>query len=328
MGRFNQLLQTLKEEPEESESAVVSQPKRPAKSSKGLGIDETPEPIVGPAESTLAIAQIVRDPEQVRKYFDPEKLESLAKTIAEAGVIEPLIVYALEDQPGLYQLIAGERRYRAAQRVGLAQVPVRIINQPSRAQILKIALIENLHHEDLNPIEQVEGILTLLAEDLQLSVSDLVLLLKQMDNDVRRQSHNVMGQSSSDRVLEVFESLGIKWRSFVVNQLPLLSLPMPILQSIREGNLAYTKALAIARLKQPAQQQNLLQEAITEDLSVQDIRDRIRQLTPPAQKKDDFPQRFTDLGKRLRQSRVWEDPSKKKQIEALMQKLETLLQDA
>jgi ParB family transcriptional regulator, chromosome partitioning protein len=308
MGRFNQLLQTLKEE-DEPEVVVVSKPSR----------DKT--------ASTLAIASIIRDPEQVRKYFDAEKLESLAKTIAEAGVIEPLIVYALEEQPGLYQLIAGERRYRASQIVGLTEVPVRIIEQPTRAQILRIALIENLHHEDLNPVEQVEGILNLLAEDLESSVSDVILLLKQMDNDIRRQSHNVMGQSSSDRVLDLFDSLGLKWRSFVVNQLPILSLPQAILQPIREGTLAYTKAMAIARLKQPTQQKKLLKEALSDDLSVQDIRDRIRQLTLPSSKTDDFSQRFSALGKRLRQSRAWEDPSKKSQIEMLMEKLEGLLQD-
>lgn len=308
MGRFNQLLQTLKEE-DEPHAVVVSKPSR----------DKT--------ASTLAIANIIRDPEQVRKYFDVEKLESLAKTIAEAGVIEPLIVHALDEQPGFYQLIAGERRYRASQIVGLTEVPVRIIDQPSRAQILRIALIENLHHEDLNPVEQVEGILNLLAEDLESSVSDVILLLKQMDNDARRQSHNVMGQPASDRVLDLFESLGLKWRSFVVNQLPILSLPQLILQPIREGTLAYTKAMAIARLKQPTQQKKLLKDALSDDLSVQDIRERIRQLTPPSSKTDDFPQRFSALGKRLRQSRAWEDPSKKSQIETLMKKLEGLLQD-
>jgi ParB family transcriptional regulator, chromosome partitioning protein len=307
VGRFNQLLQTLKEEDEPQ--IVVSKPPR----------DKT--------ASTLAIANIIRDAEQVRKYFDAEKLSSLAKTIAEAGVIEPLIVYALNDQPGFYQLIAGERRYRASQIAGLTEVPVRIIDQPTRAQILRIALIENLHHEDLNPVEQVEGILNLLAEDLGSTVSDVILLLKQMDNDARRQSHNVMGQPSSDRVLALFESLGLKWRSFVVNQLPILSLPQLILQPIREGTLAYTKAMAIARLKQPSQQKKLLKDALTEELSVQDIRERIRQLTPPSPRTNDFSQRFSALGKRLHQSRAWEDPDKKSQIEALMKKLEGLLQD-
>jgi ParB family chromosome partitioning protein len=308
MGRFNQLLQTLKTEEPEPPSPTIAKPARDK------------------AASTLAIAQIVRDPDQVRKYFDPEKLDSLAKTIAEAGVIEPLIVYALDDQPGFYQLIAGERRYRASQLAGLTEVPVRIIDRPSRAQILRIALIENLHHEDLNPVEQVEGILNLLGEDLDLSTSEVVVLLKQMDNDFRRQSHNVMGQAQTERVLSLFESLGLKWRSFVVNQLPILSLPQAILQPIREGDLAYTKAMAIARLKQPTQQQQLLAETLDSDLSIQEIRDRIRQLSSTPEKTEDFPHRFTELGKRLRQSRAWEDPGKKKQIEALMKKLEDLLQ--
>jgi ParB family transcriptional regulator, chromosome partitioning protein len=214
MGRFNHLLETLKTEEPEPQPSPVAKPSRDK------------------AASTLAIAQIIRDPDQVRKYFDPEKLDSLAKTIVEAGVIEPLIVYALDEQPGFYQLIAGERRYRASQLAGLTEVPVRIIDRPSRAQILRIALIENLHHEDLNPVEQVEGILNLLCEDLDLSISDVVVLLKQMDNDFRRQSHNVMGQAQTERVLNLFESLGMKWRSFVVNQLPILSLPQAILQAI------------------------------------------------------------------------------------------------
>jgi ParB family transcriptional regulator, chromosome partitioning protein len=84
--------------------------------------------------------------------------------------------------------------------------------------------------------------------------------------------------------------------------------------------------MAIARLKQPAQQQQLLAETLDSDLSIQEIRDRIRQMSSKPEKTEDVPQRFTELGKRLRQSRAWEDPGKKKQIEALMKKLEDLLQ--
>jgi ParB family transcriptional regulator, chromosome partitioning protein len=102
----------------------------------------------------------IKTREQPRHYFDPEKLEQLVQSIAQHGILEPLLVRPLETNQ--YELVAGERRYRAALKLGLSEVPV-VIRQLNDEEATQLALIENLQREDLNPIEETEGILQLLA---------------------------------------------------------------------------------------------------------------------------------------------------------------------
>ena len=109
--------------------------------------------------SSLPISQIESCSTQPRKYFDPEKLEELADSIREHGVIQPLAVRKLAS--GYYQIIAGERRWRAARMAGLTEVPVVIIEANDR-KAMELAMIENLQREDLNPIEEAEGFRSLI----------------------------------------------------------------------------------------------------------------------------------------------------------------------
>lgn len=130
-----------------------------AKAALGKGLDAlintrialpTPDEQVGEKIQYLALSQIVPTPMQPRASFREEKLEELVESIREQGIIQPLIVRKVGTQ---YELIAGERRWRAAQRVGLQEAPV-IVRQASDVEVLELALIENLQREDLNPIEE------------------------------------------------------------------------------------------------------------------------------------------------------------------------------
>ncbi|NJL39769.1 MAG: ParB/RepB/Spo0J family partition protein, partial [Leptolyngbyaceae cyanobacterium SM1_4_3] len=248
MGKFNKLLTSLQDE------ELEPQPQNGAK----------PQEVSTQVRQFIPRDRIVRDENQVRKYFDVEKLNGLAQTIAEEGILEDLAVYEISERPGYYQLVFGERRYRASGIAGLDKVPVRVIEKPDEKKLLKLQLIENKHHEDLNPVEEVEGALALLAAELEKPVETVIALLKQMDNDVRRASYNVIGQPESDVIIKLLEGLNIKWRSFVLNQLPLLGLSPDVLEPIRQGKIEYTKALAISRLKDEEQRQEVLQEAITQ----------------------------------------------------------------
>jgi ParB family transcriptional regulator, chromosome partitioning protein len=313
MGKFNKLLTSLQdEEPELQPQNVV----------------KTKESDSG-AHQLIHRDQIVRDENQVRKYFDAEKLNGLAQTIAEEGILEDLAVYKIPDRPGYYQLVFGERRYRASGIAGLDKVPVKVIDKPDEKKLLKLQLIENKHHEDLNPVEEVEGALALLAAELEKPVEAMITLLKQMDNDVRRASYNVIGQPEGDAIIKLLESLNIKWRSFVLNQLPLLGLSADILEPIRQGKIEYTKALAISRLKDEEQRQKLLQEAIAQNLSVRDIRDRIKQLSQPqnpAPQPGDFVKRFSAVNRQLKRTKIWEDQRKRDRLEKLLKEIEDLVQ--
>src|SRR3990167_9053892 len=172
----------------------------------------------GRSVQQLDIAAISPHPGQPRKQFDETALQELAESIAERGVIQPIIVR--EVSPGRYQLVAGERRWRAAQRAHLHQIPA-IVRQFSDAETLEIALIENIQRQDLNPVEEAEAYSRLIAQ---------------------------FGHSQ-----EVLGRLVGKSRSHVANLIRLLDLPSSVLDSVRGGTLSMGHARALIGIDGAAQ---------------------------------------------------------------------------
>ena len=106
--------------------------------------------------STISISSIVRNKYQPRKYFEKESLEELTSSIKERGIIQPIIVRKSDDQDGKFEIIAGERRWLAAQNAGLHEIPTVII-KADNLKSLEFAIVENVQRKDLNPIEEAEG---------------------------------------------------------------------------------------------------------------------------------------------------------------------------
>lgn len=281
------------------------------------------------AKTVLPIEQIHRKPEQVRRYFDPEKMEHLIHSIQEHGILENLVVRPLAGQPDQYELVAGERRYRAAQAAALTEVPVMILDLTDQ-EALHITLVENLQREDLNPVEETEGILQLLAIQLNMAVSDVVSTLYRMQNEVTRNlTHNIVVQEQKDIIEKTFYVLGrMSWQSFVKHRLPLRNLPDEILTALQQGQIAYTKAQAIAKIKDPSQRQALLQTAISEQLSLAQIKSEIGKLPATKKNKNTKPSlrdRMDAAYKLAKKSKIWDDPKQQGRLEKLLSELETLL---
>jgi ParB family transcriptional regulator, chromosome partitioning protein len=279
------------------------------------------------SEQTIAITKIDLPDQQPRRYFDPQAMQALRDSIQRDGILEPLLLR--EKDGDRYELVAGERRYRAAKEAGLESVPA-IIRQLTTEQALHITLIENLLREDLNPLEETEGILQLLALRLNLSPEEITTLLYRMQNDVQRLTHNVMGQPEADLIQTVFAEVGVAWESFINNRLPLLKLPNDILTALREGQLAYTKAQAIAKVKDTPQRKKLLKQALSKDLSLSEIREQVIQLQATTQPEgDDLPSfriRMDDVCRRVKKAQVWDDPKKRRKLEKAIADLEALLE--
>jgi ParB family chromosome partitioning protein len=269
---------------------------------------------------------------------------------------------------GSYELVAGERRLRAAQEARLEEVPV-VVRQLSDDQAFQLALIENLQREDLNPVEETEGILHLLAIRLECDVDAVKSLLYRMKNAIAKggKPSNTSGEESrrnvspkkedslatadegnvtdssrrnvspnpdeekSKTVQEVFESLGLmNWLSFTTKRLPLLNLPEEILAALRQGNLEYTKAIALARVKDGEFRKQLLSDTLAHDWSLSEIKEQILAGTsagssPSSLTSVQLPDRLKDITQRIRKRRLWEDPKKHKRLETLLSKLEALL---
>ncbi|MEM6398777.1 MAG: ParB/RepB/Spo0J family partition protein [Cyanobacteria bacterium P01_D01_bin.116] len=274
--------------------------------------------------NTIPISQIKLPASQPRRYFDPQRLEELSASIKELGILEPLLVRPLSKNK--YELVAGERRFKAAQIAGLTEVPV-IVREMDDTITHQVRLVENLQREDLNPLEETEGILELIAIKLGTSLDVAIKLLQKMENEAKgKVTPNVMGNSQGLIIEELFTSLGrMKWDSFVKNRLPLLKLPPNVLEVLRQGKLEYTKAKMIAKVKDDSARKKLLEIAIEENLSLNEIKQRIKAFTQDSSETPSLKQLADDTFRRLKQSKVWDEPKKKAKIEKLLAQMEALM---
>jgi ParB family transcriptional regulator, chromosome partitioning protein len=201
-------------------------------------------PEAGEAPSGLMevpVNAVAPNPKQPRTRFDDDTIAALAASIREVGILQPLVVRRAGD--GRYELIAGERRLRAAKAAGLASVPI-VLRDSEDADLLREALIENIHREDLNPIEQAEAFKALLGE----------LGLKQ--------------EELADRV-------GVS-RSHIANTIRLLALPLDVQQLLAEDKITAGHARAVLSLGDKEAMSSLATRIAAEDLSVRQTEEVVR----------------------------------------------------
>jgi ParB family chromosome partitioning protein len=281
-----------------------------------------PESVQSP--QSISVQQIQLPKQQPRRYFDPEKQAQLVKSVKEHGVLEPLLV---RPSGSGYELVAGERRYRAAQEVGLKEVPV-VIRDFNDRQALQVALIENLQREDLNPVEETEGILELLAIEIGSSREEVASILHRANHAKNRSQEleeNVFLQLQT--IESVLASIGrLTAESFRTSRLPLLNLPTEILQALREGKIEFTKARTISRVKDEGQRAKLLKQAVSKNLSLNEIKAAIKALAPEAEPNTEKQQaqRLGEISKRLQKSETWGDRKKRDRITKLLDELDKL----
>lgn len=207
----------------------------------------------GSGESVkLSINEIEPNHDQPRKSFQPEALSELSKSIEEHGILQPLLVRPMAD--GSYRLVAGERRYRAARMAGLTEVPVTIREMTDEEESL-FALIENLHREDLNIIEEAEGIKTLID------------------------SFGLTQEEAAKRVG--------KSREAVTNILRLLKLPEEISEYVKQGKISMGHARALLSFEDSSEALRVAQMVVKDGISVRDV----ERLAKSAQKTKKSPER-------------------------------------
>ena len=197
------------------------------------------------AETIVRITQVEPNREQPRKNFDEDALQELADSIKQFGLLQPILV---QDRKTYYEIIAGERRWRAAKLAGLKEVPV-IIRDYTEQEIVEISLIENIQREDLNPIEEAQAYKRLLTE----------FHLKQ------------------DEVAERVS----KSRTAVTNSMRLLKLCDEVQQMIIDDMLSTGHARALISIEDPEQQYTIAQKVFDEKLSVRDVEKLVKSLNKP-----------------------------------------------
>lgn len=205
-------------------------------------LSEPPENI---KRAELDVSEIFRFENQPRKYFDEDSLKSLVDSINNNGVLQPILVRPHKEVAGKYQLIAGERRWRAAQKAGLQKIPA-IIKNVSDADAAEISLIENIQRENLTPIEEAKAYQTL------------------MDNN--------------DYTQEALAQKISKSRSAVANSLRLLNLPESVQEKIKTGNISAGHARNLVGRENASE---LAEQIVAQKLSVRDVERKIQQKKIP-----------------------------------------------
>jgi ParB family chromosome partitioning protein len=205
--------------------------------------EESPSSPRTPGLLQLDLDRIRPNAEQPRSDFDEEALAELASSLKREGVLQPVIVRPLGE--GQYELIAGERRWRAAQLAGLLKIPA-IVREIENERRLEVALVENIQREDLNPIEAANAFRTLI-DDLQLTQQ------------------------------EVAQRVG-KQRATISNMLRLLDLPRPVQEKIRDGSITTGHAKALAAMSSSEMQIRLADRIARQGLSVREVESIVKRM--------------------------------------------------
>lgn len=266
---------------------------------------------------------------QPRRHFDDQALQSLIESVRVQGVVQPIVVHQRTD--GGFELVAGERRLRAAQQAGLTQIPAKVVSGLDENQLNFIAAMENLQREDLNPVDEADAILNVLSAELSVPHDNLPAFLSRLRR-VDRTGHNVMSNEgvieNSDRaaiqsVEAVFSQLAKgNWQSFVANKMGVLKLPSDLLEAVRKGELEYTKAIALRKVKDGERRSRLTGKA--RDVSLEELRRLIREAT---EQPEDEARTFTNRLGKVAKAENWKALSTRERLQAsrLLEKLESLL---
>ena len=228
---------------------------------RGLGALIPTRAAETPLASGLAevpVEQITPNPYQPRKTFNEASIEELARSVREHGIVQPLVVTRIGDHK--YRLVAGERRFRAAQKAGLSKVPVVIKESTTDSDVLQIALIENIQREDLNPIEEANAY---------------------------HQLHEEFGLTQE----EISKQVG-KERSTIANFLRLMKLPEGVKKLLASGQLSMGHARAILAVASPKKQEQLAERVVKRNLNVRQTEMLAAEKSPkaaePEKQKDVF----------------------------------------
>ena len=208
----------------------------------------------------VPITKVEPRADQPRNVFDQEALQELADSIRTYGMIQPITVRKLDS--GYYQIIAGERRWRAARLAGLSDVPVRVIDADDK-RAMELALVENLQREDLNAIEEAKGYRTLIEE---------------------------YGMTQE----EASQSIG-KSRSAIANSLRLLNLTPPVMAMVEDGDISAGHARALLTIRDEADQLRIATKVVAESLSVRQTENLASKTAVSSNKKEKQPEESSSI---------------------------------
>ncbi|GAA5436680.1 ParB/RepB/Spo0J family partition protein [Deinococcus sp. A31D244] len=284
---------------------------RPVVGSRLSGLVAGIDTLAQPATTSLSTALLDPGEFQPRYYFNPDALDDLTRSVREQGVLQPLLVRPTPG--GRYEIVAGERRWRAARQAGLSEVPV-LIRTLTDSEARLAAAVENLQREDLNVMEEVRAKLQVAAVTLGIREDAAVARMFALDR------HAGSEPALVEKLDAAFGALGREsWRSFIRNRAALLNLPEDLQEAVRTG-LDYRKALVIGRAATADLRAQLL-DAAASGATVAQLRQLLNGPSLPA------PDVFDTVARQLRDRKGLArlEPRQRARAEKLLQQLSDLL---
>ncbi|NEP76636.1 ParB/RepB/Spo0J family partition protein, partial [Okeania sp. SIO2G5] len=280
------------------------------------------------ASATISVDLIQNADYQPRKYFDKAALEKLDNSIKKYGIIEPLVVRPLEN--GSYELVVGERRLRAAILTGLQAVPVSI-KELTDEEAHEFALIENIQREDLNPLEETEGMLALLRARLNMKNEDIKTILNRSN---RGNASCIEGDANYQTIVDTLAIVGLTPNTFRAHRLPLLKMKPDILEVLKAGRIEYSKALLLNKIKDDSERKKLLKKSVEEGWTKAVINNGVKDLLAKDKKggKDaskELVEGFQSVQNRIKkQSKIIDqDKAKQTRLKSLLEQIEKILEE-
>lgn len=280
-------------------------------------------------EQKIPLSKIRLSPLQYRRYIDPAKLTEITNSIKTYGQLQAVLLRPIPKTSD-YELVFGQTRFLACQKAEIETILAKV-QELTDAEVVELALIENNHRTAPNPVEETQGMLKLLSLKLNKAEAEVISLLNRASTEGKQGSDNVIRSDDWQIVKSVFQVFSsLTPESFRVNRLPILNLPKEVLEFLSQGKLEYTKARAIARIKDDKMRKKLLQQTIEQNFSLSQIREKTLETNPVNLQKSTPPtlqKRMDGLYRRLKKNKIWDDPKKGKQLEKMMLQIEALLSE-
>lgn len=274
----------------------------------------------------IPVDKLKPNPDQPRAFFDELEHKWLTESIVKEGVLQPILVRP--DDDGTFLIIAGERRYRAAQAAGLESIPAVVrVNTEARPlgelDVKRMALVENLQRAELNDFELAVGVTEYLRRELGLeSVDEVARLLRRMLNKTLRRGE----EEVAERAKGIFRQLGRHWVSFATNQLTVLSLHEEIQDQLRQGALDLSKARLLNRVKDLELMRHLMWNAIANKWTSAMLQREINDLDNAEKRTMEGEVRRAEIAKRMTAMRKSYVKIRRKLPDGTLSEIEQLLQ--
>ncbi|MEO0684531.1 MAG: ParB/RepB/Spo0J family partition protein [Cyanobacteria bacterium J06649_11] len=257
--------------------------------------------------SSIKLSEIVLSPSQPRRYFDQKAIDDLASSIEKQGFKSVIVV---RPKNGKFEIVAGERRYHAAMKANLSEVPC-LSEELTDEEAYQYALDENLKREDLSKLEEITGILDFITLKYKIPQEQIIDIVQTEGHHRNQSGGNVSTSIELKNIQQVLTSYNIKLETFRTRYLPLLKLPEELKDAHLQGKLSYNHVIEIDRVKDTELRRKILDEAVNNKLSVRKVKERIRAASKSSKqsvrkpKSDTPPQAVLKRWKQLQSADVW-----------------------